>query len=101
MKTIITALRLVSYISIFATIILALVWFFTDANRIEPITVGSGALSVLLLGIASFLQHRINGSAPKKPCDMSKDELLSVVAASNPISDWDVSYSGPQALAVY
>ncbi len=101
MKTIITVIRIVSYICIFTTIMLAIVWFFDGANRIEPITVGLGALSVLLLGIASFLQHRIKGSAPKKPGDMSTDELLSVVSASNPISDWDVSYSGRQALAVY
>lgn len=101
MKAIITIIRSISYICIVATIILAVVWFVADVNRIEPITVGLGALSALLLGIASILQYRHDMSAPKQLADMNQDELLSVVAASDPNSDWDVSYSGSQALAVY
>ena len=101
MKTIITIVRSISYLCVLATIILAIVWFIADVNRIEPITVGLGALSVLLLGVSSLLQSRYDKSTSKHPADMSQDELISVVAASDPISDWDVSYSDPQALAVY
>ena len=101
MKTTITIIRSISYLCVLATIILAVVWFIADVNRIEPITVGLGALSVLLFGVASLLQYRYDKSASIQPVDMSQEELLSIVAASDPISDWDVSFSGPQALAVY
>ena len=101
MKTLITTIRAISYLCVLATVILAAVWFIADVNRIEPITVGLGALSILLIGLASILQHRYDKASTKKHGDMSQDELLSLVVASDPISNWDVSYSGSQVLAVY
>ena len=100
MKTAITVIRWLSYLCVFATIILAIVWYVADVYRIEPITVGLGALSVLLLGVSTHIQNR-HLSSSKHLVEMNHDELLSVVESSDPILDWDVSYSEPQVIAVY
>jgi hypothetical protein len=59
---------------------LAVFWFTSDVNHIEPVTVGLGAISALLLGGASFLQHRQDMSAPKQLGDMSQHDLLSLIS---------------------
>ena len=96
-------LKALSFVCVVATVVLAVLWYFNPNDNYEPITVVLGAMSAILITVAQTVHRRQSSRMlkPKPLSDMSRQEILKLVEASDPFLDWEVLYSEADDTAVF
>ena len=99
MNILIKPLRFLAYTVIgLATLFLAALWLLESESNYEPIIVMLSVLSGGLLLLANYIERK---TIKKTTREMSKDELLQVVDASDPKAEWQLVHSDISITAVY
>ncbi len=95
-------LKILSFLCVLATIVLAILWYFNPAGNYEPITVALGGVSAVLIAVSQVVQRKRPSRTRAKPLSaLSRDEILELVMESEPSQDWEVVYSEGDATAMF
>jgi hypothetical protein len=95
-------LKILSFLCILATIVLAILWYLNPDEKYEPVTVALGGISAILITVSQILQRRQSSrTGTRSLSGMSRDEILELVMESKPSQDWEIVYSERDAIAVF